>query len=93
MLEGKMGPLGTVTQGVCVGTSVMMAIPSPMAFLSLVIRPDLNRWTNIVFGSAFTLTCYLLSNGLGIFTNFFGTIVILLTASVAWRAWKWPRVE
>jgi hypothetical protein len=34
MLEGKMGPLGPTTQGVLGGTSVMMAIPSVMIFLS-----------------------------------------------------------
>src|SRR2546430_587689 len=35
MLNGRMGPLGPTTQGVLLGTSFMMAIPSVMIFLSL----------------------------------------------------------
>ena len=50
MLEGKMGPLGPTTQGVLLGTSLMMAIPSVMIFLSLALKPTLNRWLNIIFG-------------------------------------------
>src|SRR6202171_5885491 len=51
MLAGKMGPLGPTTQGVLLGTSLMMAVPSIMIFLSLALRPNLNRWLNIIFGA------------------------------------------
>src|SRR6202022_1786061 len=55
MLKGKMGPLGFTTQGVLLGTSVMMAIPSIMVFLSLALKPNLNRWVNIIFGVIYTV--------------------------------------
>src|SRR5437867_7490492 len=55
MLAGKMVPLGPATQGVLLGTSVMMAIPSVMIFLSVALRPKVNRWLNIVAGMLFTL--------------------------------------
>ena len=32
MLDGKMGPFGPTTQGILIGTSLMMAIPSVMVF-------------------------------------------------------------
>ena len=35
MIDGRMGPLGAVTQNVLVGTSIMMAIPALMVFLTL----------------------------------------------------------
>src|SRR5207253_5794254 len=43
MLEGKMGPLGPTTQGVLLGTSLIMAIPSVMIFLSLVLKRSEER--------------------------------------------------
>ena len=35
MLDGKMDPFGPTTQGVLLGTTVSMAIPAVMVFLSL----------------------------------------------------------
>lgn len=55
MLEGKMGALGPTTQWVLLGTSVMMAIPSVMVFLSLALKPNLNHWVNIILGVIYTL--------------------------------------
>ncbi|PYS47503.1 MAG: hypothetical protein DMG13_27780, partial [Acidobacteria bacterium] len=55
MLEGKIRPLGPATQGVLVGTSLMMAIPSVMVFLSLALKANLNRRVNIIFGAIYTV--------------------------------------
>ncbi len=50
ILDGKMGPLGPTTQGVLLGTSVMMAIPSVMIFLSLALNPRLVRCKRFLSG-------------------------------------------
>ncbi|MHA6204886.1 DUF6326 family protein [Dyella soli] len=55
MLRGQMGPLGPVTQGVLVGTSALLAIPGLMIFLSLVMKPVINRAANVVLGLFYTL--------------------------------------
>ena len=41
-----------MTQGVLLGSAILMAIPSLMVFLSLALRAKANRWTNIVVGIA-----------------------------------------
>ena len=92
MLAGKMGPLGPTTQGVLVGTSVMMAIPSVMIFLSVALRPNLSRWLNIIFGVIYTLII-LITMWDWAFSIFFGVIEVILTALIAWYAWRWPRQE
>lgn len=92
MLEGKMGPLGPTTQGVLLGTSLMMAVPSIMIFLSLALRPNLNRWLNIIFGAIYTVII-LITMWDWAFYIFFGIIEIVLTALVVWYAWKWPKQE
>src|SRR5205085_3303752 len=90
MLKGRIEPLGPATQGVLLGTSAMMAIPSVMIFLSVALRPTLNRWLNIVFGVLYTIII-LLTMWSWAFYIFFGVIEITLTGLVVWYAWNWPR--
>jgi hypothetical protein len=90
MLAGKIVPLGPVTQMVLLGTSLMLVIPSLMIFLSLVLKPNLNRWLNIVFGAAYTAIT-LITMWRWAFYLFYGAIEITLTGLVVWFAWKWPR--
>jgi hypothetical protein len=90
MLEGKMGPIGPTTQGVLLGTSVMMAIPSIMVFLSLALKPNLNRWLNIVLGAVYTVII-LVTMWDWAFYIFFGVVEVVLTALVVRYAWKWPK--
>lgn len=91
MLAGHMKPLGPVTQGMLLGTSVMMAIPSLMVFLSLVLKPALNRWANLIFGAAFTAIMLLAIQGAWTFYKFFGIVEMALTSAIVFFAWKWPR--
>jgi len=94
MLAGKIGPLGPATQGVLVGVSAMMAVPSIMVFLSLVLRPRVNRWVNIVMGALYTAIILItISGGAWMFYLFLGVVEAALTALIAWYAWNWPRRE
>jgi len=90
MLNGKMGPLGPTTQGVLLGTSIMMAIPSVMIFLSVALKPTLNRWLNVIFGVIFTVIILITMWGAWRFYIFWGVIEVALTGLVVWYAWKWP---
>jgi hypothetical protein len=91
MLEGRMGPLGATTQGVLLGTAVMMAIPSVMVFLSLVLRPSVNRWVNIVLGVIYTIIMLITMPGAWVFYIFLGIVEMVLTLLIVWYAWRWPR--
>jgi len=93
MLAGKMGPLGPTTQLVLLGTSAMMALPSVMVFLSLVLKPRLNRWLNIIFGAIYTVIILITMPGEWVFYIFLGVIEIALTTLIVWYAWKWPTQE
>ena len=92
MLEGQMGPLGQTTQGILLGTSAMMAIPSVMVFLSLALKPVLNRWLNIVLGILYTLII-LVTMWDWVFYIFLGIVEVALTSLIVWYAWNWPRQE
>lgn len=93
MLDGRMEPLGQTTQAMLVGTSLMMAIPSVMVFLSLALKPKLNRRVNIILGAIYTVIILITMQGSWAFVIFLGIIEIVLTALIVWYAWNWPRQE
>jgi hypothetical protein len=93
MLRGLMPPLGRVSEGVLLGTSLMLAIPCLMVALSVLLKAPIGRWLNIIFGVIFTLIMLAIAvQGGWVFYRFFALIEIALTSSVVWLAWSWPRV-
>ena len=93
MLAGRMGPLGPTTQGVLLGTSILMAIPAVMVFLSLVLKPAFNRWLNIILGAFFTAIMLITMRGSWAFYMFLAVVEICLTSLIVWYAWRWPRQD
>lgn len=91
MLQGQMGPLGPTTQGVLLGTAILMAIPAVMVFLSLVLTPGVNRWVNIVLGLVYTLIMLITMPGAWAFYIFLGIVEVVLSLLIVWNAWKWPK--
>lgn len=91
MNEGIIGPLGPATPYVLLGVSAMMALPSLMVFLTLIMRPVVSRWVNIVLGAAFTLIMMLTMPGAPLFYLFLGVIEIALTLLIVWYALRWPK--
>jgi hypothetical protein len=90
ILAGKTA-LGTLSQGVLLGMSAIMVIPSLMPFLSLVLPAGLDRWVNLVFGTIYTVIMIIAIRGGWHFYILYGLIEIILTALVVWYAWTWPR--
>jgi hypothetical protein len=70
------------------GTSAMMAVPSVRLFLSLVLKPSLNRRLNISLGTIYTLIILFTMPGAWMFYIFRGVIEIVLTALIVWYEWK-----
>jgi small-conductance mechanosensitive channel len=93
IMAGKMGPF-TVTQGSLLAAALFMAIPGIMVFLSLVLKPKVNRRTNIALG-----VFYIITNSLSAFSSswaffiVYGVIEGALNALIVWYAWKWPKQE
>jgi hypothetical protein len=90
MLQGRMGPLGPTTQGVLLFTSAMMAIPSLMVVLSLVLPARACRWANVAIGVLYT-AIILMTMWDWAFYVLYGVIEVTLTGAVAWSAWRWPK--
>src|SRR3954464_2457046 len=78
---GHMGPMNA-TPAVLLGGAVMMAVPSLMVFLALVMPPRINRWSNIIAGSAYTAIMLATMPGMPPFYLFLGVIEIILTLTI-----------
>ncbi|MGZ4539991.1 MAG: DUF6326 family protein [Blastococcus sp.] len=73
-------------------TAVYVAIPSVMVFLCLVLKPTVNRWTNIVLGAVYAVSILaaVIGEGWGYYI-FLSILETALAALVVWYAWTWPR--
>lgn len=75
-------------------TTLYIVIPSIMVFLSLVLKPKINRWTNIIVSIVYFVTMLGACIGETWAFYIFGTIIeSLLLALIVWYAWKWPKQE
>ena len=90
MLEGKMWSI-PVTQELLLGTSILMAIPGVMVFLSLALKPNINRWVNIILGVTYTAIMLITMPGAWVFYIFLGIVEVTLTILIVWYAWSWPK--
>ena len=93
MISGRMGPF-PVTQGSLLSASILMMIPAVMVFLSLTLKPKVNRWANIILGVLYTFVN--ISNLIGetwVYYISFVVVEIALTLLIVWYAWKWRNPE
>jgi hypothetical protein len=77
--------------------SLIMVIPPLMIVLSLMLKPMLNRWLNMIFGAIFTLMMILIAFGsLTPWYSFYVFLAIIegiLTTVIVWNAYHWPKED
>ena len=75
--------------------SIILAIPSVMVAVSVILKPKINRILNISFGLLFTVMMILIAVGsLTPWYSFYVFLAVLeaiLTSIIVWYAWKWPK--
>ena len=82
-----------ITQAFLLGSSIVMAIPAVMIFLSLTLKAKANRRANIILGIVYTgviLITLLMPGPSAYYYIFFGSVEVVLTSLIVWYAWKWP---
>jgi len=74
--------------------ALLMAIPSLMIFLTLVLKPHINRWLNIIIPILYImlLVAVNLEETWGYYL-FLTAIEILLSMTTVCYAWNWPKTE
>lgn len=75
-------------------TTLYIVIASIMVFLSLVLKPNVNRWTNIIVSVLYIVTILGSCMGETWAYYIFGSILeCLLLLMIILYAWKWPKQE
>ncbi|MHB0857951.1 MAG: DUF6326 family protein [Anaerolineae bacterium] len=93
MMAGRMGPF-PVTQESLLTASLLMLIPALMVFLSLALKPQVDRWVNIVLGLLYTAVN--IGNLVGetwAFYILFGIVEMALTLLIVGHAWRCYHLE
>lgn len=83
-----------ITQVFLFGVSVYIAIASAMVFLSLVLKPTVNRWINIVLPILYIVSIVVSAVGETWAYYYFLSIgESALMVLIIWYAWTWPTQE
>lgn len=86
---------GTTTPTTILMYAILLSLPALMVFLSIALRPKINRIANIVLGMFFTAIMILVvATSLDewmMFYTYMGVVEIVLTTAIAWTAWNWPK--
>lgn len=90
IMDGNMGPF-PVTQLALFNASLLMAVPSVMVFLTLILKPRVNRIVNIILGFIYIAVMVASVIGEWAYYYFMGVIEIILTGTIVWFAIKWPK--
>jgi uncharacterized protein DUF6326 len=80
----------TVNQSFLLGTTAYVVIPSLMVFLSLILRPRVNRIANTALSVMYALT--IIASAIGEWNYFIlgSAIEVMLLAAIVYYAWTWP---
>lgn len=74
--------------------SLLMTIPALMIYLSLVLKPKLSKWLNIIFGLLFTIIMILIAvtsiTPWRTFYVYLAFVEVIITSMIVWNAIKWP---
>jgi hypothetical protein len=83
----------TINQSFLFATTAYVVIPSLMVFGALVLRPHVNRITNIALGVVYALT--VIAGAIAEWSYYVlgSAIEVALLAAVVYYAWTWPRAD
>ena len=83
-----------INQVFLLAVSIYILIPSAMVFLTLVLKPEVNRWANLIVSVAYFATIVLSAIGeTWAYYVFLSLAESVLTLLIAWHAWKWPQQQ
>jgi hypothetical protein len=80
----------TINQSFLLGTTAYVVIPSLMVFLSLILRPRVNRIANLALSVIYVLT--IIAGAIGEWNYFIlgSAIEVMLLAAIVYYTWTWP---
>ena len=89
-------PLGPTTPTMLIGFSILLIIPALMLPISILLRPILSKWLNIIIGFLYAVISVLIiisdiSSEWMAFFVLYQIIELFIFFIIVKLAWKWPR--
>jgi len=87
---GKMSGF-TINQLFLLVVTAYVAIPALMVFLSLILRPGVDRIANVALGVIYALT--IIAGAIGEWNYYIlgSAVEVVLLAAIVYYAWTWPK--
>lgn len=92
MLQGRIA-LFPATQLALLLASTVVAVPTLMISLTLVLQRAVSRWANIILGLLYTVVSALTIWGAWAHYAVYNVIEIAVTLAIVWYAWTWSSPE
>lgn len=95
IISGVMGGM-TISQGFLFAAAILMSIPPIMIILSLILRPNINRWINIVVSSLHIILIIItrfVPSKIWYYYIYYQSIEAIFHFLIIWYAWRWPVQE
>lgn len=93
ILAGKMFVFNITQVALLIGLA-SVTIPALMIFLSVALKANVNRWTNIIVAAVYIPFTLFNLAGLAWIHMVFGAVVeVVLLLLIISNAWKWPKQE
>ena len=91
-------PMGPTSPELLVIFSVILIIPALMIFLSVFLKPQINKWLNMIIALIYaSISILIIVSGIKdewqAFFVIFNFVEILVFAIIIFQALKWPREE
>ena len=89
-------PMGPTSPQLLIIFSVILIVPTLMIFLSVFLKPVINKWLNIVVAFLYALISVLIivssfGNEWQAFFVLFNVIELIVFAIIIYQAWNWPK--
>ena len=89
-------PMGPTSPGLLVVFSAILIVPALMIILSIFLKPQINKWLNIVTAFIYaSFSILIIASSIGnewqTFFVIFNFVEIVLFLIIMSQAWKWPR--
>jgi hypothetical protein len=92
IISGIVGGM-TINQSFLFAAAILMSIPPIMIILSLVLKPGINRWVNIIVSFLHILLIILtrfVPAKIWYYYIYYQSIEAIIHSLIIWYAWRWP---
>lgn len=91
-------PMGPTSPGILIVFSVILIIPALMIFLSIFLKPQINKWLNILIAAIYAgISILIIVSSIGnewqTFFVIFNFVEIVVFSIIISQAWKWPKEQ